>query len=513
MNYQKKLLRALPILVAASGCYESFDDPVNVYDFYDSTALGMSQGVDGRVWTLRTTWDDEYYNMRAERTDNGGESWEDGFSSGITQLHQTFIHGAILADQSDAETAYVLRSGQVRDAPGSGDPGPIYNRASRTTNGGRLWVAMDTWAETGLYRDFHLAQNPLDGTIVGVFAEADPYYDNICRVTRSLDGGTTWSEHDYLVNVISSRHIGVHGLQYTDTGVLVAIFGTANPDPDDPPYWYVKRSLDNGATWSALIRINSTTSGYWSYGADLVHMVGETLHAVWSSDVNYKHAYSDDGGLTWSENEILSWDLTMGHHLAANASGTHLMWTYFDFNDFGNNLYHRSFDGTSWSSARRMNNRQGSVRGNGGLASDAGEVFLGTWTEYRNNDTFDKKIVSAASDPTDEQDVAIRMVDSSTFTSTTRGSLIQFEYTVTNYMEEEQTVDVWVGYLGQDNGINGTLSQFSDQVLAPEESRTYTSRKVVPSRAPYQAYDLTAHVGNAPGDVWRSDTFVATVDP
>jgi hypothetical protein len=65
------------------------------------------------------------------------------------------------------------------------------------------------------------------------------------------------------------------------------------------------RSDDDGATWSAPVRINDTPTGdQWS--ATLAIDVNDVLHAAWydqrTGKINLYYANSKDGGQTWSPN-------------------------------------------------------------------------------------------------------------------------------------------------------------------------------------------------------------------
>ena len=448
--------------------------------------------------------------MKVHKTNDGGDTWVDGSGTGLPEC--TGVRGAaILADRSDPEIAYVLWSGFY---PGQADSEDleIYNGAARTTNGGDTWEDAGTWGNTMSFVEIQMAQHPTLGTIMAAFAEDDQYM-NVCRFSRSVNEGSSWMDHELLAGPLEDRWLRLYGLEYTDSGTLVAMLGSTIEAGMgfEPAYWYAKRSTTNGFIWSPLIQINTDEDGWFNYGGAIEPTGGDTLYAVWYDGYDQLYSVSTDAGATWAENMDTGGrnGTAYGHRLAANASKTHLMMTV----EMGDNVWHQTFDGTSWGQQSRLNNRVDAATDHAELVSDSGNVFVAVWPRGARYGAPKQALVTASSKPSDSKDVAIRLNETLVgyYEKVKRGDEIRIEYHVTNYTAEEQTVDLWLTYLGQDNPITGTMRLWEDEVFAPEESRSYMYEGTVHRRAPYQFYDVAVHAGKATADVWRSDVFEAQV--
>ena len=178
-----------------------------------------------------------------------------------------------------------------------------------------------TWSKPGLVVDSPLDdRNPAlgqakDGTlVVGYWRTAN--YDEKGRyeprlkkptntwVTRSKDGGKTWSES----TEIDVKDIGwgsPYGkiLTLPDESMLMAVYGGPVHAPAakvaDSNNSYIYRSTDNGKTWKRWAtpgpkRFNETSLLRLASGNLLAAMRSQSGGEVWLSD-------SQDGGKTWSE--------------------------------------------------------------------------------------------------------------------------------------------------------------------------------------------------------------------
>ena len=255
----------LPMVMMIWGCYESFGDSKVLYDNDSSSNLpfGMSAGPDRWVWSLRRGGPGP--SLKVHKTNDGGDTWVDGSGTGLPEC--TGVRGAaILADRSDPEIAYVLWSGFY---PGQADSEDleIYNGAARTTNGGDTWEDAGTWGNTMSFVEIQMAQHPTLGTIMAAFAEDDQYM-NVCRFSRSVNEGSSWMDHELLAGPLEDRWLRLYGLEYTDSGTLVAMLGSTIEAGMgfEPAYWYAKRSTTNGFIWSPLIQINTDEDGWFNYG-------------------------------------------------------------------------------------------------------------------------------------------------------------------------------------------------------------------------------------------------------
>jgi hypothetical protein len=143
-------------------------------------------------------------------------------------------------------------------------------------------------------------------------------------------------------------------MEYMDDGTLVMPYADYNDGSWS--YIYATRSSNDGVSRGTRVRVNSTVSGD---SRPKGHMVkaGTRLHAVWMTNANSKHSYSDDGGLTWTSNESLDWDgdSTNPWLVAAPNGVVVLSWLDGVINQY-NDIFYREFSG-DWSPTRRVNNQ------------------------------------------------------------------------------------------------------------------------------------------------------------
>lgn len=156
-----------------------------------------------------------------------------------------------------------------------------------------------------------------DGTLVvgfwrtATYDETGKYNPNLDKprntwVTRSKDGGRTWSEPAE----IDVRDIGWGSpfgkiLTLPDGAMLMAIYGGPVREPGTPEKGrsdasYLYRSTDNGATWRRFSQI-APGHGQFNETALLQLPSGEILAAMRSRAGAVWLTRSGDGGLTWSE--------------------------------------------------------------------------------------------------------------------------------------------------------------------------------------------------------------------
>ncbi|HET9064156.1 MAG TPA: sialidase family protein [Candidatus Binatia bacterium] len=221
---------------------------------------------------------------------------------------------AAVATAAGKVTAPVFADGRVLGSHGLKDEvtsniygGPAVQRnADIASDGAGQWMAV--WHSTEPVGD------DIDGT-----------YDIV--LSRSIDGGKTWSEKDVvapdhpgdlrddLSPTVRTDGKGLWLLAWTSRGSLGSELGI---DGDI----LLSRSTDNGVTWSVPSMINQGAREDWGTDVDvrLAHDGNGNWLAVWSSTETFGGKYggdsdiftarSVDGGLTWSPPTVLNTNAT-----------------------------------------------------------------------------------------------------------------------------------------------------------------------------------------------------------
>jgi photosystem II stability/assembly factor-like uncharacterized protein len=179
-----------------------------------------------------------------------------------------------------------------------------------------------TWSKPTVVVDSELDdRNPAfgqakDGTLVvgfwrtATYDDAGNWDDKLDKemstwVTRSADGGKTWSEPSR-IETSDLRYGSPYGKIVTmpDGAMLMAVYGTPRAEPGRPPVagdWsYVYRSTDHGRTWS---RFATPGEKRFNETALLRLRSGELLAAMRTvaPDQDVWLARSTDDGRTWGE--------------------------------------------------------------------------------------------------------------------------------------------------------------------------------------------------------------------
>ncbi len=491
------------LALATAGCYENFSDPAYLGTYkLQMEPVALAAGAGGGGYALYVT-EECGGGCSVVRTSHSadGTVWSTGSSLGSPL---EFYGGAMIADRSATDTAYGAYAAEYFNGPEL--------MFMRTTSGAFGWSHQNALGSILLdapYPYLYLAQNPLDlNTLVAVLGNADKI-----AVTRSSDGGVTWGTPWTVTTAAADYALRPQGLQYLDDDTLVLFYGYDGPSN---PNYYVRRSTNDGTSWSSRIKVNSSVSGALNMGGDLLFADNDRLHAAWASELNYKHAFSTDGGLTWSSNEILDWTLPIAPKLAAAPGGSPLLLSVQVYEEaLFYNLFYHQYDGTSWSARRRINNVIGSAAANAGLICTTDNIMVATWQDW--DDRVGASNLAALvsySDPARTDDLGVEIDDATIFGDVQRGDAISFSYLVGNYTDSDATIDVWVTYVGLSNFTSGTLKTHANVTLSAGEERVLSFSANVHPAAPFQDYKLTVHTGDAgANDTWDQDSFVATVVP
>lgn len=508
----KRIALAFTLAAATAGCYENFSKPSAMHSF-DSRLdnyipVALAANTNGGVYGLyHVTWDDGAPTV-FPTFNVPGQDWEPN-PYALTVYADQFHGAAILADSQDPSRAYAVTAGTKANGFQTTD-------MFLTTDRGASW----DWVDHGVKEDvskknnfFHyMAQDPTDPSeVVSLFGN---WYT--IRIVRSSDQGETWSVPSQVAESATDYNIRPQGLQYLDDGTLVVFYGIAGVEgSDDNPDYFVQRSSNNGLTWSAPIRVNNTVSGRQNLGGDLIHADG-TLHAVWASDLNYKHNISNDGGLTWEGNTVLDWTVAYDPRLASPPHDPSVVVSFrtgiLDGAERDSrNLLSRTFDGTEWSETRRINSFIGSCTGQGGLVATSDDVIVATWQDNFDNDWSNKRFAySAYSDPNRAEDYGVSFQTSTIPQDAVRGEPIEFSYTVGNYTDVPATMDVWIDVYGQQQFLFRELKR-NVVTLAAGEETTLTYSSLVPPGAPRQDYIISAYLDTDGYDLIDRDGFEVKV--
>lgn len=138
----------------------------------------------------------------------------------------------------------------------------------------------------------------IDGTIYIAYADTLAVGD--VSLTRSNDGGTSWSSPSRVAVTAEGTMPGRIGLALDDLGGIHATW-TEHALPDGWPLTgvFYARSLDRGKSWQTPLMVDDGLHGEIGVAA----MGGAQVHLVWRSNIGGDgtfHQWSGDGGGSWS---------------------------------------------------------------------------------------------------------------------------------------------------------------------------------------------------------------------
>jgi len=310
------------------------DSPGNSEIFYKKSTDG------GSTWTglKRLTWNSGYSTGPSIAAGSGGVvhvAWSDysvplgeifykrstdsgGTWTGLQRL--TWNSGI-----SWPPSVAVDSGNKVHIIWGDRTPGNFEIFYKSSTDGGQTWTGLQrlTW-NSGDSRSQSIASD-ISGGIHVVWRDDSPGNDDLFY-KRSTDGGATWLG---LVRLTWNSYPSLEPSIAADTSSGIHVVWRDSMLTNDEIFY--KRSTDNGATWSGIMRFtwNVGFSAHPSVAADS----GSGIHVVWldSTPMNYEIFYkvSTNGGGAWSGLTRLTWNAGSSENPSAAAdsgNGIHVVW-------------------------------------------------------------------------------------------------------------------------------------------------------------------------------------------
>ena len=304
----------------------------------------------------------------------------------------------------------------------------------QSTDGGSTWSCAST--DTVISYDDNEAVNQSNDIVIDSYGyifvvwsedEPEPSGQNEILLTYSSDGGSTWSA------VTAATDVVISDPQQDAASYYPGI--TVDPSDDlhvvyhkeDPAVGYAKiyttRSIDGGATWTAISTgdqmINDATSPYDDHSADIACDSSGNLFVCYKkylgtgAGTRMYITRSTDGGLTWSgttaETPVSTvFNIASYPRIAVDANDiVHVIWEASDetASPYHYEIYHsRSTDGgLSWSgtSADLMISYEqplGDSAHNAKIAADSHGHVCVVWDEEEETGTSNEILVSCSTD-------------------------------------------------------------------------------------------------------------------
>ena len=267
------------------------------------------------------------YATVVNRSLDGGRTWSAPVEVADRPLAVEYLDGStVTADPSQAGVAYATwRRGDLTSTRRS-------QYVARTTDGGVTWSDPVVLPAVQLPAAGNLVVLS-DGSVVAITVEVPPQPQfatgnltgpSTIRVTRSTDGGTTWSHPTVLAEADPSLMVGVRAAVGPDD-VVHATWQRAGANADEPTFdLMLSNSHDGGVTWSAAHAAGPTIAGPPAFSAhgsvaaapSLAVSANGTLGIGFydhrkdedrsspPTTTDYWYRSSSDGGATWPERHV-----------------------------------------------------------------------------------------------------------------------------------------------------------------------------------------------------------------
>lgn len=272
-----------------------------LYKFQTDPWLALDES--GRLYFARLEFSEARFQRQGvavSRSDDGGVTW--GPIADADDLSVAFVDKSSIATSADGR-AYVAYT--FVDATGATIEGGI--RVTRSVDGGVTWSS-GVRINDALHNSLGavLAAGP-GGTVVAAWWDSTAA--NLLS-DRSPDGGTTWGA-DVRVNAVGASAKGssvnpwaipLPTIATTSLGTILVAFAEG---PGADLDILIAQSSDGGATWSRPVRVNDDRSGREQWQPALAVGPDDTVHLAWldnrTGNYNVFYATSRDGR-RWSSN-------------------------------------------------------------------------------------------------------------------------------------------------------------------------------------------------------------------
>lgn len=219
------------------------------------------------------------------KTSDGGDTWSSIYSG------QTFLQGFTITSNGT-----LLASGGARDG-WMGSP-PADWVTVQSTDGGTSWTPTSLNTSLGLTGTqmpdgLPIVAHPSNGSVMAIGYEN--YGDRI-RTALSTDNGSSWTEKG-ISTFLWSFYGSIQKLVRSSSNTLYSLCSYALPDGVWAS-WVIRRSTDNGLTWTSVDEVESASSGSPQASSFLIGHDG-ALYAGGAVDTNLIVRRSTDG-LSWN---------------------------------------------------------------------------------------------------------------------------------------------------------------------------------------------------------------------
>jgi hypothetical protein len=206
---------------------------------------------------------------------------------------------------------------------------------TRSLDNGTTWEAERIITPSAPPAGKNLASVAVSDSIVHVTwmdMRADPriYY------TRSLDNGTTW-ELDRSITSTTSQFASVA----VSDSIVHVVYADFRFGPDVPKIYYI-RSLDDGTTWGAETMLADDSASWYPS----VAVSGSCVHAVWPdnrngdpSEIYYRR--SVDNGTSWDADIRLTDNVSESREPSVAVCGSHVHVVWHDNRDGNWEIYYK----------------------------------------------------------------------------------------------------------------------------------------------------------------------------
>lgn len=234
----------------------------------------------------------------------------------------------------------------------------------------------------------------LDGRLFAAWSDgrAGPA-DYRIYFASSLDGGATWTTPNVrLGDDLAGSYQQSPSIAVNSTGVLFATWSDSRNDNGDI---YFARSQDGGVTWSTPnVRVNKDIGAAPQHMPRIAVDDGTNIFVTWTDERGGQQdiyvGKSSDGGMTWTETEIIVESANYGQWMSSvavdSAGDVWVVWS--DSRNGNSNIYAaKSTDGgLSWSNPNIRITSVPAEQHQPAIASDLSRTIYVAWHDYRNGE-------------------------------------------------------------------------------------------------------------------------------